>query len=84
MDATKNRFDATAALKLLAGVTKLVAMKGKKVEVLDLNAARPEDAELLARLMGPTGNLRAPTARVGSTLLVGFNPDAYEEYLGGT
>ena len=83
MDATKNRFDATAALKLLAGVTKLVAMKGKKVEVFDLNAPRPADAELLARLLGPTCNLRAPTARVGSTRAVGFNPDAYEEYLGG-
>lgn len=83
MDATKNRYDADAALTLLDGVTKLVAMKGKKVEVFDLTTARPPDAELLARLMGPTGNLRAPTARVGSTLLVGFNEAAYEEVLGG-
>ena len=83
VDATKNRYDADAALTLLSGVTRLVAMKGKKVEVFDLKKARPADAELLARLMGPTGNLRAPTARVGTTLLVGFNEEAYEEVLGG-
>ena len=37
---------------------------------------------LLAYLMGPTGNLRAPTARVGRTLLVGFTEEAYREYVG--
>ena len=26
-----------------------------------------------------TGNLRAPTARVGKTVLVGFNEDVYSE-----
>ena len=82
MDATKNRFDAAAALKLLDGVTKLVAMKGKKVAVFDLKKNRPDDAELLAHMMGPTGNLRAPTARVGTMLLVGFNEAAYADHLG--
>jgi hypothetical protein len=28
-------------------------------------------------MLGPTGNLRAPTARVGKTVLVGFNDDSY-------
>jgi len=28
-------------------------------------------------MLGPTGNLRAPTARVGKTLLVGFNDEVY-------
>lgn len=61
---------------------KLVAAKGKKVEVFDLVKNRPADAELLARMIGPTGNLRAPTVRVGTTLVVGFNEDAYREVLG--
>jgi hypothetical protein len=34
-------------------------------------------------MIGRTGNLRAPTARVGRTLLVGFNADAYRRVLGG-
>jgi len=37
----------------------------------------PDDATLLAHMLGPTGNLRAPAIRVGKTLLVGFNEDAY-------
>jgi hypothetical protein len=51
--------------------------------VFDLTANRPDDETLLARLIGPTGNLRAPTARVGTTLVVGFNEEAYRQVLGG-
>jgi arsenate reductase-like glutaredoxin family protein len=82
VDANKTRYDADAALALLDGIDTLVAMRGKKVETFDLKKNRPADAELLARLMGPTGNLRAPTARVGRTLVVGFNEDAYRQLLG--
>ena len=84
VDARKVRIDADEALKLLDGISKLVAARGKKIEVFDLAKERPADAELLARLMGPTGNLRAPTARVGKTLVVGFNEDAYRQVLGVT
>ena len=31
---------------------------------------------------GPTGNLRAPTLRKGTTLLVGFNEETYQEHFG--
>lgn len=39
----------------------------------------PQDDVLLAHLLGPTGNLRAPTVKVGNTLLVGFQDEAYGE-----
>ena len=81
MDATKTRIGRDDALKLLDGVEKLVAAKGKKIEVFDLSTDRPDDETLLARLIGPTGNLRAPTARVGTTLVVGFNEDAYRQVI---
>ena len=42
---------------------------------------RPTDAELLAAMLGPTGNLRAPAIRRGKTLLVGFNEDAFRDEL---
>ena len=82
VNATKVRYDADDALALLDGVDTLIAAKGKKVETFDLKNDRPDDATLLARLMGPTGNLRAPTARVGRTLVVGFNEDVYAQVLG--
>jgi arsenate reductase-like glutaredoxin family protein len=82
VDATKNKYGREEALKLAKSVHKIVAAKGKAITVIDLKADKPDDDTLAAVLLGPTGNLRAPTARVGKTLLVGFNPDAYQEVLG--
>ncbi len=82
MSATKTRFGRDDALKLLAGVETVVASRGKNVVVLDLKRDKPDEETLLAQLLGPTGNLRAPTARVGKTLLVGFNDGAYRQVLG--
>jgi len=58
-----------------------VAIKGKKVITHDLVHDRPDDGILTSLMIGPTGNLRAPTIRVGTTLIVGFNEDAYRTYL---
>jgi hypothetical protein len=82
VSATKTRIGRGEALKLLDGATRLVAARGKKVLVFDLTTDRPDDETLLTHLLGPSGNLRAPTARVGPTLIVGFNEDAYREVLG--
>src|SRR5688500_17762278 len=81
VDARKQRFEGTEALALLDGVEKLVAARGRVVAVFDLKKDRPADDVLLAHLLGPSGNLRAPTARVGTTLVVGFNEDAYRDVL---
>jgi hypothetical protein len=43
----------------------------------------PDDDTLASQLLGPSGNLRAPTLRQGSTLLVGFSDEAYKQFLGG-
>lgn len=82
VNANKTKLGPRDALALLDGIDRFVAMKGKRISIFDLKKDRPEDSELLAHLMGPTGNLRAPTARVGRTLLVGFNEEGYEEYVG--
>ena len=41
----------------------------------------PDDEALLAHMLGPTGNLRAPTIKKGKTLLVGFCEESYEKLL---
>lgn len=43
----------------------------------------PDDDTLAAAILGPTGNLKAPTLRLGDRLLVGFGEAAYREVLGG-
>lgn len=80
-DATKRKIAAPEVLTLLAGVETIVAARGQKIVTLNLKANRPTDEEILAILIGPTGNLRAPTARVGKTMLVGFNEEAYRTVL---
>ncbi len=59
----------------------LYVAKGKKVEHVDLRKAKPDRAALLALLLGPTGNLRAPTLRKGRTLIVGFEESTYKKLL---
>lgn len=61
---------------------RLVAAKGKKITTIDLRTAPPADDVLAALLLGPTGNLRAPTMRVGQTILVGYNDQAFTEIFG--
>lgn len=78
-DATKQRISGDDALSVLAGVDRVIAMKGKSVVEFDLSHDRPDDETLRKHLIGPTGNLRAPTARAGKTLYVGFNEEGYRK-----
>jgi hypothetical protein len=61
---------------------KIIVVKGKKVVTFEIGKdCPPDDDTLAAHLLGPTGNLRAPTIRRGKTLVVGFNEEAYRQYL---
>ncbi len=60
----------------------LYVAKGKKLVHVDLKREKPPRAELLGLLLGPTGNLRAPTLRKGRKLIVGFDEDTYKRLLG--
>jgi arsenate reductase-like glutaredoxin family protein len=56
-------------------------MKGKKILHVDLKKEKLDYASLAGMLLGPTGNLRAPTLRKGRTLIVGFDPETYTKIL---
>ena len=60
--------------------SKVVVMKGKKVS--EFNAGPKTTDECVDAMLGPTGNLRAPTLRFGKLVLVGFNEEVYEKHLG--
>ena len=38
--------------------------------------------EILKDVIGPSGNLRAPTWKVGTEFIVGFNLELYQEIFG--
>ncbi len=81
-DAKKATIKGDAALALLKDVDEIYAAKGKRVVHLDLRREKPGKALLLGVLLGPTGNLRAPTLRGGRTLIVGFDEATYKRLLG--
>lgn len=79
MPASK-KLQAKDAKELLQAASKLIVAKGKKVT--EFKAGKAVDAEAVKAMLGPTGNLRAPTLRVGKTLLVGFNDEVYSGLFG--
>ena len=71
-DAKKKRYDAEAVKAVLKGVEVIVSMKGKKLVRLNLKKDKPTQDEIHAAILGPA-------LRKGKTLIVGFNPETYEQ-----
>lgn len=82
MDA-KAKLGKRDAEQLAAKASKVIVAKGKKVTTFSINETSAKDETLLAHMLGPTGNLRAPTIVRGKTVLVGFSDEVYEDVLGG-
>src|SRR5262245_147722 len=80
-DAKKATIRGDAALDVLKNVDEVYVAKGKQVVHVDLRARKPPRAELLELLLGPTGNLRAPTVRKGRTLIAAFDEATYRQVL---
>jgi arsenate reductase-like glutaredoxin family protein len=66
---------------LAAGADEIYASKGTKTVHFDLKKEKPSSEALANVMLGPTGNLRAPTVRVGKTLVIGFDEDTYTKVL---
>ncbi len=80
-DAKKVRFNSRQVMALAKTVATIISVRGKTVVRFDLKKDKPDNKTLLAALLGPTKNLRAPSWRIGKTLVVGFNQTAYVDPL---
>jgi len=78
----KAKLGREAALELANAASTVIVAKGKKVVRFDMKKDRPDDDALLAHMLGPTGNLRAPTIRSGKTVVVGFEAGVFETEFG--
>ena len=67
------------AARMARAASRVIVAKGKKVT--EFKPGGKAAADLVAAMLGPTGNLRAPTARIGKVIVVGFNEDAYTDVL---
>jgi arsenate reductase-like glutaredoxin family protein len=82
VNASKERYGRADLSKLFADASKVVVAKGKKVHTFDMKKDAPSAADLAAVVLGPTGNLRAPSAKTGKTWVIGFNEEAYGQRFG--
>lgn len=80
VDARKESLAGEEAWQLLAGAREIVIAKGKTFQVFD--PTRDSKEAILAQALGRTGNLRAPTLRIGDRLLVGFSEGLYAQFSG--
>jgi hypothetical protein len=68
------------ARELIQAAAGITIVKGKKIDIYD--GGNPTD-EIVSKMLGSTGNLRAPTITVGDRLVVGFNEAVYSELFEG-
>jgi len=80
VDARKKVIKEDGAWDILKEAETLHVGRGKKTVVFTPDAKSKED--ILKMSLGRTGNLRAPTLRVGKVLYVGYNDDMYRELIG--
>lgn len=77
-DARKEALAGEAAWQLLSQAKEIQVAKGKKVQTFNPQVDSKE--AILAVALGRTGNLRAPTLRIGERLLIGFGEGLYQEF----
>ena len=76
--AASRKLGRAEARALIEGASRVIVAKGRKVTEFPGGRATKE---AVGALLGPTGNLRAPTVRVGTTILVGFDQESFEATL---
>lgn len=78
--SAREKLGEADARNLLKSASKLIVAKGKKIS--ELTVPQRMTKELVASLLGPTGNLRAPCLKAGKTVIVGFNEEAFGKFFG--
>jgi len=73
------KLGASDAKAIAKESSRVYVAKGKKLDLFEMKSARI--GEVVEKMLGPTGNLRAPTMRVGKTTVVGFNEDTFSDVL---
>ncbi len=76
MNAKTQTYAGEDAWKLIVGADKVYVASGKNI--LEFNPAEANKEELLKKITGRTGNLRAPALKRGNVFFIGFNTDMYD------
>lgn len=76
MNTKSQSFVGEDAWQLVAGADKIYVAGGKSI--VEFAPATTDKKEILAKITGRTGNLRAPTLRRGNVFYVGYNTALYD------
>lgn len=76
VNASKNTINGDAVWDFVKNAEKVVVTSGKKI--LEFSPENDKE-EMMQKIKGKTGNLRAPAVRVGNTLYIGYNDQLYSE-----
>ncbi len=76
-NASKETISGDEVWDLLKDAPEIHVASGKKI--IDYNSKTADKEELLKKVTGRTGNLRAPALRIGKKYYIGFNETLYEQ-----
>lgn len=62
---------------MIAEAKKVIVASGKKV--VEFDPAIADKEEMLKKITGPSGNLRAPAVQKGAIFYIGFNEEMYKQ-----
>ncbi|KJS01273.1 MAG: hypothetical protein VR65_09575 [Desulfobulbaceae bacterium BRH_c16a] len=79
MDARKKSYKGDEAWQVIKGAKMVYVASGKKI--LEFIPATADKESMLKKIIGPSGNLRAPTLRQEDVFFVGYNAELYEKIL---
>ncbi len=77
MNAKKDALADERAWQLVADADRIYIASGKKT--LEFRPTPASKAEIMKKILGRTGNLRAPALRRGKTFYIGYNDELYKQ-----
>lgn len=77
VNAAKNTISGDDVWSLVENAEKVVVTSGKKI--LEYNPKTDDRSEIVGKISGRTGNLRAPALRIGNSYYIGFNEELYQQ-----
>ena len=77
--ANKQKYGPDDAWEILKKAKTISIAKGKKVRTFDPHSDDKDD--ILKHALGTSGTLRAPAYIDGGRVVIGFNPELYDEWV---
>lgn len=75
MNAKNQTYTGEEAWQVIAGADKVYVASGKNI--MEFDPATADKEEMLKKITGRTGNLRAPALKRGKVFYIGYSADMY-------